>query len=321
MADDREEALDTSDTLILPFIYVPHGQQLPPDWAVAHPDAVRIPASFRRHRRGDDPAAPAWRLEFDPFAGLTGGTDDGGLAHEGSASRGGRLPGEGPVAEVGIAAAPPADPVATYLRIAAALARPGSIAPGSTASVDPGTRRPDGRGDTRSDPGDMAGDGQVAERQQFAELARGNIASDVAAGPGGQPGAVARLNRAAQEAFEQYKRDCSRAVWSMLRDLGNPAEPYRTANQLMAEVARPGSGWREVSMQEASDLANKGKLVIGGLADPTGNGHVVGVMPGPMRPAGGFNGIPFSPDVFPPSLSGSIGNWPRGDQQRRPHGP
>ena len=100
----------------------------------------------------------------------------------------------------------------------------------------------------------------------------------------------------------------------VLRELVNPNEPYLTANGLMASVAHRDSGWQQVTMQEASNLANKGKVVIAGLADRVGHGHVLIVAPGPMRPDGGLDqqGRPLlrSNGLFPPAVSGSLGYWP-----------
>lgn len=88
----------------------------------------------------------------------------------------------------------------------------------------------------------------------------------------------------------------------------NPGTPYRDANHIMQYISRPGSGWRQVtSMQEASDLANQGRVVVGGLQEP-GHGHVIVVMPGPMQHPGGFevgkNMLPYQKEWFPPAMSG-----------------
>ena len=138
--------------------------------------------------------------------------------------------------------------------------------------------------------------------------------SDV--GPGSDPrqAAADRLTQAAQAAYDQYSHDCSHAIWEVLKQMVNPSETYRTANELMTEMARPGSGWRQVaSMQEASDLANSGKVVAGGLGEKVGHGHVVVVMPGPMRPSGGFEyqgKVMPSRGYFPPAMSTSSSGYP-----------
>ena len=89
----------------------------------------------------------------------------------------------------------------------------------------------------------------------------------------------------------------------------NPGETYRTANDLMAEVARPGSGWRKVSMDEAAAQANAGRVAIAGRTDLKDSGHVEVVLPGKYRPAGGFLGLPLSKELYPPVMSGSSSGY------------
>jgi hypothetical protein len=156
---------------------------------------------------------------------------------------------------------------------------------------------------------EAAGSDDGAGHYQVAQRERPGVMSD--ASPPHRPTTPAEhLTEAAKAAYDSYSRDCSHAVWAVLKDVVNPDEPYRTANEPMAHVARPGSGWRQVtSLQEASDLANAGKVVVGGLAVPRGNGHVLIVMPGPMQPAGGFGGIHRTEILYPPSMSGSLSGW------------
>lgn len=115
-----------------------------------------------------------------------------------------------------------------------------------------------------------------------------------------------RLAAAGRAGYDAFPNDCSHSVWYMLRQLGME-EPYRVANALMGHLASPGSGWRQVSLAEAGDRADQGKVVIGGLAKP-GSGHVVMVMPG-SRPAGGFPPMPTS-GMYPRSASGASSSWP-----------
>jgi hypothetical protein len=135
----------------------------------------------------------------------------------------------------------------------------------------------------------------------------------VAGAPAAAGGTPAQTLRAAEEAaVAASPNDCGRAVQELLRRTGNPDEPYRTANDFMAMVAHTGSGWRQVTQEEASRLANEGQVVIGGLAVPGGHGHILAVMPGPMRRAGGFmsNGTLIPPgDLAPPAMSGSMSNY------------
>jgi len=157
------------------------------------------------------------------------------------------------------------------------------------------------------------------QSQQVAEAALAGVLSD--AGPAveapGTAGATpAQTLQAAEEAaYDLSPNDCSHAVWELLKRTGSPEEPYRTANDFMSMVAKPDSGWRQVTVDEASRLANEGKVVIGGLAVPGDNGHILVVTPGPLRPAGGFKAgkdwILPTPDKYPPAMSGSSNNdWP-----------
>ena len=127
--------------------------------------------------------------------------------------------------------------------------------------------------------------------------------------------AVAALAKAGQDGYDAYPRDCSHSIWTMLKLMGSPDEPYRTANELMRYVASQGSGWHRVlTVEDASNLANQGKVVLGGLAVPGGHGHVVMVMPGPWHASGGYDtgrgAVAQNHGAAPPSASGASGSWP-----------
>lgn len=101
--------------------------------------------------------------------------------------------------------------------------------------------------------------------------------------------AAQKLTQAANQAFRLYPGNCSGAVHYVITHLINPKSPYRLANQLLQWFATPNSGWqRVISLRQASALADQGKVVVGGLAEPTGHGHVIIVLPGPWKPAGGY---------------------------------
>lgn len=121
-----------------------------------------------------------------------------------------------------------------------------------------------------------------------------------------------RLTAAGQSGYDLYPRDCSHSVWHMMKQLGLN-EPYRVANAMMAHFAARGSGWRQVTLAEAGTLADEGKIVIGGLANASGNGHVQMVMPG-SQPSGGYrmpNGkMAGSSGMYPRSAGGALGSWP-----------
>ena len=124
--------------------------------------------------------------------------------------------------------------------------------------------------------------------------------------------AAAALTKAGQDGYDAYPKDCSHSIWVMLKLMGSPDEPYRTANDLMRYVASQGSGWHRVlTVEDASKLANQGKVVLGGLA---GHGHVVMVMPGPPHASGDYDtgggAVQRSMGAFPPSASGASSSWP-----------
>lgn len=116
------------------------------------------------------------------------------------------------------------------------------------------------------------------------------------------PDKAKALAAAGAAGYKAFPNDCSHSIWAMLHELGQD-EPYRTANAWMAHVQQPGNGWHSVTVQEAGALADKGVVVIGGLAAEGGSGHVVMVMPGPPK-ASGHDGF------FPPSASGAASRWP-----------
>ena len=119
--------------------------------------------------------------------------------------------------------------------------------------------------------------------------------------------ATKRLMDVAHTAYDTYSHDCSHSIWFVLKQIVDPNQPYMVADDLMKVVKAPGSGWRQVDLQAASDLANKGVVVIGGL-EKQGHGHVVVVMPGAWHAAGGFSGLPER-GSYPPSMSGSMSSW------------
>lgn len=93
------------------------------------------------------------------------------------------------------------------------------------------------------------------------------------------------LARRCDEAFDLYQRDCSHAVWHVVRAYKHD-QPYMQANALVAHASR-STEWAEVRLSDVSGLANQGVLVIGGLQEE-GHGHVIVVYPGPEKPKGGF---------------------------------
>ena len=64
--------------------------------------------------------------------------------------------------------------------------------------------------------------------------------------PTSRADAVAALAKAGQDGYDAYPRDCSHSIWTMLKLMGSPDEPYRTANDLMRYMGSQGSGWHRV---------------------------------------------------------------------------
>lgn len=74
MADEEIHARYSSDTLVMPFIFVRHGEPEPTEWLERHSDPIRIPAIFVPHSSSDDSepgiqdAAAAIGSDFGPAA-------------------------------------------------------------------------------------------------------------------------------------------------------------------------------------------------------------------------------------------------------------
>jgi hypothetical protein len=62
-------------------------------------------------------------------------------------------------------------------------------------------------------------------------------------------------------------------------------------------------------LKKASELAGQGKVVVGGMAEPSGHGHVIIVLPGRWKPADGYMAdgrlMPFV-GLFPPAMSTAL---------------
>lgn len=77
---------------------------------------------------------------------------------------------------------------------------------------------------------------------------------------------------------------------------GQPA----LANQIAANLGKSGSGYRQISPQEAQQLANQGKLVIA-VQPHRGHGHVATVRPGGSGSDPLINNIGKHVDIRPAS--------------------
>ena len=83
---------------------------------------------------------------------------------------------------------------------------------------------------------------------------------------------------------------CNQATLNVAKDMDASLGPLTdtqgealSANAIAANLAKPGSGYREVTMAEAQVLANGGNLVIAALAAPR-HGHVATLRPGGSGP-------------------------------------
>jgi hypothetical protein len=94
------------------------------------------------------------------------------------------------------------------------------------------------------------------------------------------------LKSACDRAYVANKASCSNAVWDVIKDLVNPEEPFRNANAMVDYMS---ISWKGVSLDDGFDLANAGTVVVGGLKNPKGHGHVIVIYPGPKKPAGGYS--------------------------------
>ncbi len=132
----------------------------------------------------------------------------------------------------------------------------------------------------------------------------------------GQENNSGLLRQACEDAYNKYPKSCSHAVWYVIRQY-NADQQYMNANQLINNMAA-SPAWQEVGLDELSGLADKGMLVVGG-AKADGNGHVIVVYPGPMKPNGGFSyaskktgktEIARKTGTYASAMSTSMGSWP-----------
>jgi hypothetical protein len=134
--------------------------------------------------------------------------------------------------------------------------------------------------------------------------------------------AVEALKAACDEAYAKYGNSCSHAVWHVLAKIIDKDFVWRDANHLI-EFLSTSSTWKEVDSGEGWQLAQKGVVVVGGLAQTGGHGHVMVIYPGEQIDSGGYlytykdkkTGLEKkeklrSHGVYPRALSTSIGSWP-----------
>jgi hypothetical protein len=146
----------------------------------------------------------------------------------------------------------------------------------------------------------------------LAQLATSNKATDASStsGPDTQKNQEQadyrkRFDAATAAAYQQYSHDCSHYLQTFLQSMGVADTRYRTANEFMNEVQQKDSGWTSVTEQEAVEQSAAGHIVVAGLAQSSGSGHVAVVGPR-MIPATLARRHPMSPQVF----SGATSSWP-----------
>ena len=99
--------------------------------------------------------------------------------------------------------------------------------------------------------------------------------------------ATEKLKQSCNDAYDT-SNDCSHSVWRVLKALVNTNEPYRVANVLIQHLDSKSDGWTEVTLESGWELANDGKVVVGGLAQEP-NGHVIVIYPGKKQSTGGYS--------------------------------
>jgi len=118
------------------------------------------------------------------------------------------------------------------------------------------------------------------------------------------------LLQTAHSAFARFPGNCSGSVHYVVQQLVDPAAPGLLANDMLAWLADPVNGWSQVAdFTAASPLADQGQVVVAGAPELGGHGHVIVVVPGPWKPAGGYlaNGA-VMPQVgsFPLAMSTAL---------------
>ena len=113
-----------------------------------------------------------------------------------------------------------------------------------------------------------------------------------------------RFGESTAAAYQQYSWDCSHYLQAFLKNMGFVDTPYRTTNEFMGFVQRIDSGWKQVTAEEAVRRSAEGHVVVAGLAQAGGSGHIAVVGP-QMIPASLVGDHPMSPQMF----SGASSNW------------
>jgi hypothetical protein len=101
--------------------------------------------------------------------------------------------------------------------------------------------------------------------------------------------AVQKLKNAADEAYKMHPTSCSHAGWYVIKQY-LPDQGHMPANALMPHL-RGSPRWKPVAVSEIDKYANQGVLVVGGLENKSGNGHVVVVYPGTPKMSGGYKAV------------------------------
>jgi hypothetical protein len=121
-----------------------------------------------------------------------------------------------------------------------------------------------------------------------------------------------QLRKACGEAYKSYPDSCSHSVWYVISKYKNDQQ-YMIANKLLDYIAS-SPDWKEVQLNELSQLANDGILVVGGKKEH-GNGHVIVVYPGDEKARGGYfyegSDVTISEKgSYARAMSTSMGSWP-----------
>lgn len=92
---------------------------------------------------------------------------------------------------------------------------------------------------------------------------------------------------ASYQLFHRWRNDCSGYVKAVEQRLGIAGVHQGMANAIVRSLWASEGGWERLATAEAAQAAaNSGRVVVVGLENPTGHGHLALVLPGGPTPGG-----------------------------------
>jgi len=155
-------------------------------------------------------------------------------------------------------------------------------------------------------------------------IAHGEYSPDPDPDPDPDPAAAAdALGNLANQALANNPDNCSGSVAEVASGMGNQELSGLDAN---GQVSYMEQNWTQVSAEDAQKMANKGELVVAGLAVPGEHGHTAVVVPGSgatkpdgkfypnveggaSNPAGKSDGTKTAGDVWNTKVRGNVGYY------------